>query len=353
MPARTSRHATILEVAFEAGASKTSVSRYFSGERERLSPALQRRISEAALKLGYRPNQIARGLKGGSSRLLGMLVADIRNPYSVAVMHGVEQACRELGYSLLVANTDNDPAQERTHLALLASYRVEGLVINAAGSPAHELQNLTGQGMPLVLLDRWLEELEVDRVGLDNALAVDMAIDHLKAQGYRHLLFLSEPVGLASPRQQRWQRFERRLADEPALHGERHDPALDGTAVCTIIEAFLARAGRPAAVLCANGNVTLAATRALQALGIRLGEVGLLGIDELDWCGLVPPGITTLAQPTEVIGRTAVQQLLARLGDSGDALPPCHTLFPPTLIARGSTRLSDTDDVEDNDKETP
>ncbi|MGR2740628.1 LacI family DNA-binding transcriptional regulator [Billgrantia sp. Q4P2] len=356
MPVRPTRHATILEVAFAAGASKTSVSRYFSGERERLSPALQRRISEAAHKLGYRPNQIARGLKGGRSRLLGMLVADIRNPYSVAVMHGVEQACRERGFSLLVANTDNDPAQERSHLALLASYRVEGLVINAAGSPAHELQELAGQGLPLVLLDRWLEELEADRVGLDNALAIDMAIDHLRQQGYRRLLFLSEPVGQASPRQQRWQRFEQRLVDEPALYGERHDPALDVNAIQQVLRDFLARPSHPAAVLCANGNVTLAATRALQALGIRLGEVGLLGIDELDWCSLVPPGITTLAQPTEAIGRTAVQQLLARL-DDGSALPPRRTLFPPTLIARGSTRLPGTgpdfDNVKDNTKETP
>ncbi|MDX5434680.1 MAG: LacI family transcriptional regulator [Halomonas sp.] len=343
MPARPSRHATILEVAREAGASKTSVSRYFGGERERLSPALRQRIGEAARRLGYRPNQIARGLKGGRSRLLGMLVADIRNPYSIAVMHGVEQACREHGYSLLVANTDNDPVQERTHLSLLASYRVEGLVINAAGRPTRELQAMAEQGLPLVLLDRWLESFGADGVGLDNALAIDMAVDHLSEQGYRHLLFLSEPVGLASPRQQRWQRFEQRLSEEPVLHGERHDPTLDGTAVSAIISAFLARAGRPAAVLCANGNVTLAATRALQALGIRLGEVGLLGIDELDWCSLVPPGITTLAQPTEAIGRVAVQQLLARLDGSGPTLPPRHVLFPPTLIERGSTRFAACD----------
>jgi LacI family kdg operon repressor len=359
MPARPSRHATLLEVAFEAGASKTSVSRYFGGERGRLSPALQQRIAEAAHKLDYRPNQMARGLKGGRSRLLGMLVADIRNPYSIAVMHGVEQACREHGYSLLVANTDNDPAQERTHLALLASYRVEGLVINAAGSPARELQELAGQGLPLVLLDRWLEEIEADRVGLDNAQAIDMAIDHLRQQGYRHLLLLSEPVGQTSPRRQRWQRFEQRLADEPALDGERHDPPPQSVAVQQVIRDFLTRAGRPAALLCANGNVTLAATRALQALGIRLGEVGLIGIDELDWCSLVPPGITTLAQPTEAIGRGAVQQLLARLDDGALPQPPRRTLLSPTLIARGSTRLEaldkgpDNDHDSDNDKETP
>ncbi|WP_104203231.1 LacI family DNA-binding transcriptional regulator [Billgrantia saliphila] len=346
---RPSRHATLLEVAREANASKTSVSRYFGGERERLSPSLQRRIAQAARRLDYRPNQMARGLKGGRSRLIGMLVADIRNPYSVAVMHGVEQACRERGYSLLVGNTGNDPAQERTHLALLASYRVEGLVINAAGSPGRELQSLADQGLPLVLLDRWLEEVEADVVGLDNALAVDMAIDHLRRQGYRSLLFLSEPPGQASPRQQRWQRFEQRLAGEPNLHGERRDLSPgEPDAAREILQDFLAWAERPA-VLCANGNVTLAATRALQALGARLGEVGLLGIDELDWCELVPPGITTLAQPTEAIGRAAVQQLLARLDDGTPPQPPRRTLYPARLNARGSTRLAAFAKNHDND----
>ncbi|KAA0010449.1 LacI family DNA-binding transcriptional regulator [Billgrantia pellis] len=342
MSVRASRHATLLEVAREADASKTSVSRYFGGERERLSPALRQRIGEAARRLGYRPNQIARGLKGGRSRLLGMLVADIRNPYSIAVMHGVEQACREHGYSLLVANTDNDPAQERTHLALLASYRVEGLVVNVAGSPTRELQDMADQGLPLVLLDRWLAEVEADVVGLDNPLAIDMAVDHLRRQGYRNLLFLSEPLGQASPRQQRWQRFEQRLADEPTLYGERRAPPLGGEAVEDVVRDFLARTGRSAALLCANGNVTLAATRALQALGVPLGEVGLLGIDELDWCGLVPPGISTLAQPTEAIGRAAVQHLLARLDDATQ--PPRRTLYPARLNARGSTRLEGLND---------
>lgn len=193
------RHrATILDVARQAGASRTSVSRYFGDERERLSQELQGRIAEATSRLGYRPNPMARGLKGGRSGLVGMPVADIRNPFSVAVMHGVEQACRERGLSLLVCNTDNDPDQERAHLALLASYRVEGLVINATGSLDRELQTLVDQGTPLVLLDRALGEVEAEVVGLDNAQALDLALDHLQARGYGVLLYLSEPPEQAS-----------------------------------------------------------------------------------------------------------------------------------------------------------
>ncbi|MFO7648731.1 LacI family DNA-binding transcriptional regulator [Halomonas campaniensis] len=333
-----SHRATILEVARAAGASKTSVSRYFGSERQRLSGELQRRIAEAARQLGYQPNQLARSLKGGGSRLIGMLVADIRNPFSIAVMHGVEQACREHGLSLLVCNTDNDPAQEREHLALLTAYRVEGLVVNIAGSPDRELKRLIDQGIPLVLLDRELADLGAELVGLDNALAIDMALDHLQAQGYRELLYVSEPPARASSRQARLNRYQSGCAARH-LGGRVHcQPLEDDAALRLAIADFLAApTDSPKALLCANGKVTLAATRLLQALGARLGDTGLLGIDELDWCALVGPGITTLAQPTDAIGRAAVQCLLAGPAhdDVHEATARRHA---PTLIARGSTR---------------
>ncbi|MCE8044184.1 substrate-binding domain-containing protein [Halomonas daqingensis] len=338
------RRATIIEVALEAGASKTSVSRYFAGERDKLSPALCERIAAAALRLDYRPNQMARGLKAGRSRLIGMLVADIRNPFSVAVLHGVERACREQGLSLLVCNTDNDPELERTHLALMSSYQVEGLIINASGSPDTELQALTGQGLPLVLLDRELGAVQADLVGLDNAKAIDLALDHLAEQGYAELLYLSEPPERASPRRERLAHFQAGLATR-RLAGEAYTMSGSDEELQRAIEAFLTRSvpkgsgDLPRALLCANGAVTLAATRALQRLGARLGKTGLMGIDELDWCALIAPGITTLAQPTEAIGRQAVASLLANSVSQAAAEPRQHR-FEPRLIARGSTRLT-------------
>ncbi|HSH47161.1 MAG TPA: substrate-binding domain-containing protein [Halomonas sp.] len=329
---------TILDVAREARASKTSVSRYFGHERERLSAELQARIATAAQRLSYRPNRMARGLKGGHSGLVGMLVADIRNPFSVAVMHGIEQACRERGLSLMVCNTDNDPAQERAYLELLASYRVEGLVINAVGSPDRELQTLVDQGIPLVLLDRDVGSVDAEVVGLDNQMAMEMALDHLQAQGYRTLLYVSEPPAEASSRRVRLDHFklgcEARALDG-RVHGQRLD---DEASLRRAIVDFLSRQpASPRALLCANGRVTLVVARILQELGATLGETGLIGIDELDWCALINPGITTLAQPTEAIGRAALQRLLAGSA-GGDGASAPRRLHPPTLMARGSTR---------------
>lgn len=339
MPAPPPR-ATLIEVAKLAGTSKTSVSRFFGPERERLTSRLQTRIANAADTLGYQPNLMARGLKGGGSRLLGMLVADIRNPFSVAVVHGVEQAARAHGYSLIVCNTDNDPEQEQQHLRLLNSYQVEGLIINAAGQPEAPLQALMHSGIPLVLLDRGIRQLDANVIGLDNALAIDMALEHLVHQGYRSILYVSESPACASTRQERLQRFTQQAE---TLSVKSQTLILSNVAShAQTLEAFAKHSvSAPGAVLCANGNVTLAMTRSFQKLNIAIGPTGLMGIDELDWCELITPGITTLAQPTDDIGHAAVACLLNQLNGPTPASSVRYR-HAPRLQVRGSTTLGPT-----------
>ncbi|PRY66251.1 LacI family transcriptional regulator [Vreelandella songnenensis] len=331
--------ATLIEVATLAETSKSSVSRFFGTERNKLSPALCERIERAAHTLGYRPNLMARGLKGGGSRLLGMLVADIRNPFSVALVHGVEQAARAQGYSLIVCNTDNDPALEQTQLATLAAYQVEGLVINASGQPEAPLQTLMHSGVPLVLLDREVNQLKADVIGLDNAQAIDMALDHLALQGYRSVLYVSESPTQASTRQARLIRFKQQARPRGLTRRTLLLDSLELEAVMPTLKAFAQSAG-PTAVLCGNGNVTLALARGFQRLGLAMGQVGLMGIDELDWCALIAPGITTLAQPTDAIGAAAVTCLLNQL--KGTTPATVIHRHAPRLLARGSTQRSPT-----------
>ena len=126
--------ATISDVAKAAKTGKTSISRYLNGEKHLLSDDLLSRIEKAIAELDYRPSLMARGLKHGRTRLIGLIIADITNPYSVNVMSGIEAACREKGFTLLVCNTNNELDQELHYLDLLRSYQVEGIVVNAVGT---------------------------------------------------------------------------------------------------------------------------------------------------------------------------------------------------------------------------
>jgi len=325
---------TMLDVAERAGVSKASVSRFIGDDRALLSDAIALRIEQAIDELGYRPNQMARGLKRGRTRLIGMLVADIRNPYSIAVMHGVETACRQHGYSLVVCNTDRDDEQERLHLAALRSYNIEGLIVNTLGHHLDQLLELQRE-MPLVLVDRKVEPLHSDLVGLDNPVAVRMAIEHLEQQGYRDLLLVSEAPDGTSSRLERLASFTAEIDQRPRLTGSVLEIDSD---LNTHLSTFLARPQTgPQALFCANGVAALACTRALRELGCKLFEdIGLIALDDLDWYPLVGSGITALAQPTEAIGASAFDCLLKRL--RGDSQPPRTLDFLPQLIIRGSTR---------------
>ena len=323
---------TMLDVAERAGVSKASVSRFIGDDRALLSDAIALRIERAISELGYRPNQMARGLKRGRTRLIGMLVADIRNPYSIAVMHGVETACRQHGYSLVVCNTDRDDEQERQHLAALRSYNIEGLIVNTLGHHLDQLLELQRE-MPLVLVDRKVEPLHSDLVGLDNPAAVRIAVEHLQQQGYRDLLLVSEKADGTSSRLERQASFTAEIAARPALIGAVLE--LDDR-LANHLHSFLAKPG-PKALFCANGVAALACTHALKALGRNLfDDFGLIALDDLDWYPLVGNGITALAQPTDAIGASAFDCLLKRL--RGDDAPPRTLDFLPELIIRGSTQ---------------
>ena len=322
---------TMLDVAERAGVSKASVSRFIGDDRALLSDAIALRIERAINELGYRPNQMARGLKRGRTRLIGMLVADIRNPYSIAVMHGVETACRQHGYSLVVCNTDRDDEQERQHLAALRSYNIEGLIVNTLGHHLDQLLELQRE-MPLVLVDRKIEPLHSDLVGLDNPAAVRIAAEHLQQQGYREVLMVSEANDGTSSRLERQQSFKAEMASRTQMNGAvlELDDRLEHN-----LKVFLAKAGSKA-LFCANGIAALACTRALKNLGCNLFEdIGLIALDDLDWYPLVGSGITALAQPTEAIGASAFECLLKRL--RGDDAPTRTLDFLPELIVRGST----------------
>ena len=329
---------TISDVAKAAKTGKTSISRYLNGEKHLLSEALLARIEKAIADLDYRPSLMARSLKRGRTRLIGLIIADITNPYSVDVLSGIEAACRDKGFTPLVCNTNNEVNQEQHYLDLLRSYQVEGIVVNAVGMREEGLNRLQQSALPMVLIDRKIPDFACDVVGLDNTQAATTATEHLIEQGFEAILFLSEPLGTVNTRRERLNAFHATLTRYPGVVAQNAEvPLAENTLLENTLRQFHQQhRGMRKAVMSANGALTLQVARALKRIGLNWGsDIGLLGFDELDWAELAGVGITTLKQPTWQIGYAAVEQVIRRI--EGMAEPVREHVFSGELIIRGST----------------
>ena len=333
---------TIDDVARLAGVSKATVSRFLNHRTTRLSPEIATRVEKAVAELDYMPSPMAQALKRGRSRLLGLVVADITNPFSVAVLRGAENAAQQAGYLVMLFNLGNARAREREGIEALASYQVEGFILNTMGGDPSVASALARHRKPAVLVDRKLAGMQADFVSLDNADAVRQAVTHLIDNGWRELLYVTEPVEGVSPR------IEREAAFRDVLKGRQKEVGScvveaaedDDAALDQALRDLMARGGqRPKAVLASNARTSLRVAAAAARLGWALGhEIGFVGIDETEWAPLIGPGLTTIEQPTEEIGRIAVSCLLERL--QGEDPAPRQVLLTGRLKPRGSSKLA-------------
>ena len=341
-PARPAPRATIADVARKAGVSKATVSRFLNHRETLLTPDIAGRVEVAIAALAYIPSPMAQALKRGRSRLIGLVVADVTNPFSVAVLRGAEKACQQAGYLLMLFNLGNDNRRESEAIQALAAYQVDGFILNTLGRDAGAAADAARHGKPVVLVDRRHHEMQADFVSLDNAGAVRLGGLHLVQAGYRELLFLSEPIRNVSSRIEREAAFRSFIAESqdgvPDLGGSTFESMEDnGEGLDQALRGLRERAsGRLPAVITSNAVVTLRVVASMARLGWQLGtDLGLVGFDDTEWSPYIGPGLSTIAQPTDELGRLAAHCLMERI--KGLDLPPRQILLSGRLLVRGSS----------------
>ncbi|QNK72396.1 LacI family DNA-binding transcriptional regulator [Variovorax sp. PAMC28562] len=337
---------TIADVAAAAGVSKATVSRFLNHRERLLSPDIATRVETAIAALGYSPSPMAQALSRGRSRLIGLIVADITNPYSVAVLRGAEKACQDAGYLVMLFNLGNDFEREREAIDALAGYQVDGFILNTLGRGAGLVDADALHGKPAVLVDRRHAGMHTDFVSLDNRSAMRTACKHLVDGGYRELLYITEPSKGVSSRRERTAAFGACMtAHQPKVAGEVFESVGDGgAALDEALRALRKRAMRGqrttsakgAAVIAGNAVVTLRVAQAMARLDLQFGrDIGFVGFDDPDWASLIGPGLSTISQPTDEIGRTAASCLIERL--KGLDVAPRQLLLSGELVVRGSS----------------
>jgi len=354
-PAAPKARATIADVALAAQVSKATVSRYLNGRTDILTPDMAKRVQEAIASLQYRPSPMAQALKHGRTRLIGLAVADVTNPFSVAVLQGAEKACQAAGYLLVLFNLGNEAGRERDAMHALSAYQLDGMILNRVDTSAQLWQDAQLHGKPIVLVDRFQEGMDADFVTVDNPGVVQIAMDHLQQQGFDEVLLVTEPIADVSSRTARQQAFAHYLQDLQDLQGQagtrRGQPAAmqgnvwestphNASALQQHLQQWrdqAQQAGRHPAVLAGNAVASLRVATAVHALGWVPGrELGIIGVDETDWAALVGPGLSTVAQPTDALGQAAATCLIERI--QGLQSPARTVELPGTIIVRGSTK---------------
>ena len=336
-----SGRATIADVAEAAGVSKATVSRFLNHRERLLSRDIAARVEAAIAKLAYTPSPMAQALSHGRSRLIGLIVADITNPYSVAVLRGAEKACQDAGYLVMLFNLGNESEREREAIDALAGYQVDGFILNTLGRGSNVVDAVTLHGKPAVLVDRRHAGLAADFVALDNEAAMRDTCAHLAQQGWQSLLYVTQPLRGVSSRLERTAAFRACIAAQgKKVRGEvlEIDAQQGEDALARALADFRDRAGAKGrcAVVAGNSVVTLRVAAAVARLQWTFGqELGFVGFDDPEWAPLIRPGLSTVAQPTDAIGQRAARCLLERIGGLQGAVR--ENLLPGTLIVRGSS----------------
>lgn len=338
---------TVQDVARKAGVSTATAARAL-GDYGSVSAATLERVQAAAKELGYRPNGLARSMITGQTRSIGVVLADIENPFFYGVLRGITNTARTNAFDVLLANTDEDATNERQALKTLTERRVEGVILCPADGEDQDRSHLTSlieSRIPVVLLDRFIPGLKVDTVGLDNRAAAREATQALIDQGHRRIALVTGGAPAHEPRLRR-----------PGMKGvERIAVTTLGARAAGFRDALLAAgiepepqyltAGGfhrddaeattrmlmtlptpPTAILTSDSILTMGVLAAFRRLGLHSpDDVSLVGFDDPEWAEIVDPPVTVVRQPVHEIGVRACELLLRRIANPERA-PARHRL---------------------------
>lgn len=307
--------ATIVDVAALAGVSTSTVSHVIN-ETRRVEPETRDKVLAAVQSVGYRRDALARSMRRSRTDSIGLVVSDAGEPAFADMVHGVEEAAAQLGLSLLLSNSAEDPARERAAVETLLDRRVDGLIIaRAAGSGLDLVTRIQEESRPLVLLDR-LADLDVDQVGVDNASAVAALVAHLTKKGHERILLVAGDLRVPSLKE----RFEGFLAALKS-QGLGTPPGIvcegTSTAAATLesVRSILRDPEtRPTAILACSTVLAAGALKAVQEANLPIPEaMAFATFDGFTYSDLFEPQITTVRQPAFELGEAAVELLMKRI----------------------------------------
>jgi len=330
------KSSTSQDVAKKAGVSVATVSRVLNG-LPNVSQHVRTQVLSAVKELNYHPNRTAQRLRAGRSHVIGLIISDIQNPFFTAIVRGIEDVAYRDGYSLILCNSDEDPEKEKLYINVMRSEEVAGVILVSASEAAPQVDDLIAYNIPVVAVDRQIDDREIDSVLAANIEGACEAVTYLIQLGHRHIGFIGLPL-TRTPGKERYEGYQRALRDhnlplspdlvriadakQPGGYNAAHD--------------LLVNQPHITALFVANNLMTLGALTATRQRGLKIpDEISIVGFDDMPWASLLQPPLTAVAQPTYQMGQRAAELLLGRMKER--TKPVANERMQTQLIVRGST----------------
>lgn len=328
--------ATIKDVAEHAKVSVTTVS-YVLNKNRRVSPDLEKRVWEAVKAIKYQPNALARSLRSKQTRTLGMLVPDNSNPFLAEITRYIENECFALGYNIILCNTEERLEKEQRYIDVLLEKQIDGIILVSAGGEGENLKPIFTQGLPLVVVDCELHNIECDMVVTDQWKIGQQATRHLIERGHKRIACITAPRH-TTPSTERTKGYRETLEAagipyEPALVRSSDFQAASGYSV---MQQLLDLDARPTGVFVYNDSMAIGALCAIHEAGLRIPEdIAVVGVDDIAMAAYITPRLTTVAQPLQGMSKLAAKLLVGRI--SGGEKKTQRYVLETTLVVRKTT----------------
>ncbi len=316
---------TISDVAKYVGVSKSTVSQYINGNHQKMSADTREKIKKAIEKLNYRPSKQAQFLTTRKSNLIGVVVADISNMYSSLLLKGISQYFEHTNYHLIIVEAANSEIKEQRILQKLVDQNVEGIIIQPSNDNSSNYQFIANNQIPMILVDREIEDSPWLSVTTDNEAIVAKLMQSIVEKNYKNIIVVSQPMHKVNTREKRYNTIaDISNANKLNVHLIEVDEAhyIDIKQITEIT-----KTGKTA-IFALNGTVLLDIIKLINKNNLIIpNDIGITGFDDFNVTDIISPGITSINQPSKLIGSTVAELLDLILKGT-----PTNKIDVPTII---------------------